>query len=60
MKYNELYRRLKKAGCFLDHHGGRHDVWVNPKTGGRTEFGRHGSQEVPIGTLKSIYKELGL
>ena len=60
MKYNELYKKLKKAGCFLLHHGGRHDVWVNPANGRMTRVGRHGTEEVPTGTLKAIYQELGL
>ena len=25
MKYNELYKKLRKAECFLLHHGARHD-----------------------------------
>ncbi|MBO4849847.1 MAG: type II toxin-antitoxin system HicA family toxin [Prevotella sp.] len=60
MKYNELYRKLRKAGCFLLHHGKRHDIWVNPRNGKTTEVPRHGTEEVPKGTLKSIYQRLGL
>lgn len=60
MKYNELYKKLRKAGCTLLHHGARHDLWVNPSNGKQTRVGRHGTEEVPIGTLKSIYQELGL
>lgn len=60
MKYNELYRKLKKAGCFLLHHGARHDRWMNSNNGKSTWVGRHGKEEVPKGTLKSIYQELGL
>lgn len=60
MKYNELYRKLKKAGCFKLHHGKRHDIWMNSRNGKTTEVPRHGTQEVPTGTLKTIYQELGL
>jgi predicted RNA binding protein YcfA (HicA-like mRNA interferase family) len=60
MKYNELYKKLRKAGCFLLHHGARHDLWVNPRNGKQSWVGRHGTEEVPTGTLKSIYQELGL
>ncbi len=60
MKYNELYKKLRKAGCFLLHHGARHDLWENSKNGKQTRVGRHGTEEVPKGTLKSIYQELGL
>ncbi len=60
MKYNELYRKLRKAGCLLLHHGKRHDIWINPSNGKTTVVPRHGTQEVPAGTLKTIYQELGL
>ncbi|MBR7018769.1 MAG: type II toxin-antitoxin system HicA family toxin [Prevotella sp.] len=60
MKYNELYRKLRKAGCLLLLHGKRHDIWSNPRNGKITEVPRHGTQEVPLGTLKTIYQELGL
>ena len=60
MKYNELYRKLRKAGCFLLRHGASHDLWQNPQNGKQTRVGRHGTEEVPLGTLKSIYQELGL
>lgn len=60
MTYNELYRKLRKAKCFLLRHGRRHDIWQNPRNGKTTEVPRHGTAEVPIGTLKTIYQELGL
>lgn len=60
MKYNELYKKLRKAECFLLHHGARHDLWRNSKNGKETWVGRHGTEEVPKGILKSIYQELGL
>lgn len=60
MKYNELYRKLRKAGCFLLRHGGSHDIWVNPKNGNSVSVPRHGTEEVLEGTLKSIYRRLGL
>lgn len=60
MKYNELYKKLSRAGCRLLIHGARHDIWVNPSNGKRTQVGRHGREEVPTGTLKSIYRGLGL
>jgi len=28
----ELERHLRAHGCFLHHHGGKHDIWVNPDT----------------------------
>lgn len=60
MRYNELYRKLRKAKCFLLQHGGRHDKWVNPANGKEAWVPRHGTEEIPQGTLKSIYRQLGL
>ena len=60
MKYSELYRKLKRHECLLLHHGKRHDIWFNPHNGKRTSVPRHGTQEVPKGTLDTICRELGL
>lgn len=60
MRYNELYRKLRRAGCRLLQHGARHDKWLNTHNGLMTWVPRHGTEEVPIGTLKTIYQELGL
>ena len=60
MKYNELYRKLKKAGCYIKRNGKRHDIWYNPTTGLETAVPRHGSAEVLTKTLNSIYQGLGL
>ncbi len=58
MKYNELQRELRKAGCYLLHHGGDHDMWFSPITGQKIAVPRHGSKEIPKGTLKSLYRGL--
>jgi len=60
MRYNELKRKLSKAGCLLLRHGTRHDLWINPVNGEITTIPRHENEEVPVGTLKSICKRLGL
>ncbi|MCL2078909.1 MAG: type II toxin-antitoxin system HicA family toxin [Oscillospiraceae bacterium] len=60
MKASELTRLVKKQGCKLLRHGSRHDVWINPKTGGTTEIPRHQSSDVPTGTADRILKDLGL
>lgn len=57
MKTSELLRRLKDAGCTLDRHGGRHDKWVNPKTGEAEWVPRHAS-EVHKGLAVKILKKL--
>ncbi len=58
MTYKQLQKELKKAGCFLLRHGGDHDVWYSPITGLKMAVPRHGSKEVPMGTLKSLYRGL--
>jgi len=61
MKYNELHRRLKKAGCHLT---GRelcgHPEWFSPITGQKFATGHHGKEEVAIGTLRNICKASGI
>ncbi|MCI6672385.1 MAG: type II toxin-antitoxin system HicA family toxin [Prevotellaceae bacterium] len=58
MKYNQLFRELKKAGCQVTKHGSEHDEWTNPVNGAKIRIGRHGSQEVKKGMLIKIYKVL--
>ena len=58
MKYNLLKKKLESAGCVLLRHGGNHDIWHSPITGLTKAVPRHGSKEVPTGTLKSLYRDL--
>ena len=60
MTYGELKKILRKSGCYIHHHGSRHEIWENPKTGKQFPVGRHDSKEVPTGTLGSIKKAAGL
>lgn len=60
MKYSELEKLLKKAGCYPEHEGGNHRIWYSPITGERFPVGHHKTQEVPKGTLKGILSAAGL
>ena len=60
MKTSEFMRKISKAGCCVYRRGSSHDVWVNPKTGGKTSVSRHVSQELSKGTVEGMLKELGL
>lgn len=60
MKYNELEKKLKKAGCYWVRNGKRHPIWFSPTTGKEFELSYHGSQEVAVGTLKSIIGDAGV
>lgn len=41
MKRLDLIRELEQAGCVLLRHGGRHDIYHNPKTGRSEPVPRH-------------------
>ena len=60
MKYSELIKELKKIGCEIRRHGSSHDLWYSPVTGKTFPVGRHKTEDVPIGTLKSIKRDAGL
>lgn len=62
MKYNELERKLRAAGC-VEVGGGkklRHPLWYSPITGKAFQTGHHGSHEVKPGTLRSILRDAGI
>lgn len=60
MTFGELKRLLRKKGCYLDHQGGRHEIWYSPKTGKYFQLGRHNTEEVANGTLNNIKRTRGL
>jgi hypothetical protein len=55
MKYNELHRRLRKAGCYPtgDQMSG-HPKWFSPITGRYFATSNHQSAEVAPSTLRNI------
>lgn len=61
MKYSELHRKLKKAGCYptgASRNG--HPEWFSPITGRYFQTSNHEAQEVKNGTLKAILRDAGL
>lgn len=61
MKYNELEKLVKKAGCYdTGRQMGGHPVWINPKNGKMFKMSNHRSEEVANGTLNEILKKAGL
>lgn len=60
MRYNELYRALRSIKCYIIREGSRHSIWYSPITGKTFPVSRHGGEEVPGGTLKSIKGDAGL
>ena len=59
MKYSELEKKLKKAGCYFVRNGKKHPVWYSPETDKEFQTSHHKSQEVKKGTLQSILKDSG-
>ncbi|MCD8147533.1 MAG: type II toxin-antitoxin system HicA family toxin [Clostridiales bacterium] len=60
MRYSELEKKLKKAGCTILREGANHCIWYSPITGKRFPVSRHKTEEIPKGTLKSILRDAGL
>ena len=56
MKRTELIKRLIKQGAVLARHGGKHDVYIQPRTGMETTVPRH--EEIKEFTAKSILRTL--
>lgn len=55
MKYNELERLAKKAGCYdTGRQQAGHPLWYSPITGHYFQMSNHGSEEVAKSTLRAI------
>ncbi|MBR0078136.1 MAG: type II toxin-antitoxin system HicA family toxin [Bacteroidales bacterium] len=59
MKYSELEKMLKKAGCYLIGNND-HPLWFSPITGKKFQTSHHKSEEVKTGTLGKILKQAGI
>ncbi len=59
MKYSELHRKLRNAGCYRVG-SNRHPKWFSPITGIIFDTSHHDSEEVATGTLKKITKLSGV
>lgn len=61
MKYSELHRKLKKAGCYpTGKSRAKHPEWYSPITGKTFITSHHETKEVALGTLLSILDAAGL
>jgi predicted RNA binding protein YcfA (HicA-like mRNA interferase family) len=60
MKTSELIKILRKNKCYFVEHGKEHDKWHSGITGKDIRIPRHGSKEIPRGTLERILKDVGL
>lgn len=60
MKHSELYRKLEKAGWYVERTK-KHHIYVHQdKPGIKIPVGKHSTEEVAKGTLNSILKAAGL
>ena len=62
MKYADVARRLKALGCQESHRrsSGSHRKWRNPANGNKATVPDHGSQDLRIGTIRAVVRDLGL
>lgn len=61
MKYNELEKKLKKAGCYdTGFQMSGHPIWYSPITDKEFKMSNHGAEEIATGTLNAILKAAGL
>lgn len=60
MKYSELEKILRQVGCYPMKEGANHTIWYSPVTEKKFPVGRHRTEDVPTGTLKSIKKAAGV
>ena len=61
MKYAELEKKLRRAGCFdTGEQANGHPIWHSPITNTDFRMSNHRSEEIATGTLNSILKAAGL
>jgi predicted RNA binding protein YcfA (HicA-like mRNA interferase family) len=58
MNSREVIKRLKKEGWVLHHTKGDHHQFKHPSIPGKVTV-PHPKKDLPIGTIKSIYKQAG-
>ena len=56
MKRREFIRELVEAGCYLERHGKKHDIYVNTLTGRKSPVPRH--SEIKNSLCQLIRKQL--
>jgi len=58
VKRHEFLRELARAGCQLERHGKRHDIYINPTNGRKAPVPRHA--EIKNSLCELIRQQLGL
>ena len=60
LKASELKKMLRENDCELYREGRSHEMWISHRTGKKFPVSRHGSQDVPKGTVNSIKRSAGI
>jgi predicted RNA binding protein YcfA (HicA-like mRNA interferase family) len=60
MKYSEIERIVRKAGCYCINERGKHPEWFSPITGKAFHLSHHKSEEAKKGTKHQISKLSGI
>ena len=58
MNRRDFIRELAQKGCYLDRHGKRHDLYINPQNGRKSPVPRH--SEIKNSLCELIRRQLGL
>jgi mRNA interferase HicA len=58
MKRSSLLQHLRRHGCYLKREGGKHSLWMNPKTGAVEAVPRH--TEIANQLAKKICRNLSI
>jgi mRNA interferase HicA len=58
VRRREFIRELVEAGCYLQRHGKKHDIYANPRTGKKAPVPRH--SDVKESLCELIRRQLGL
>lgn len=62
MTYREVERKLRRLGCqeLSRRSGGSHRKWMNPAAGRATTIPDWGPNDLKLGTIRGIVRQLGL
>ncbi len=60
MNFQDVLKKLKKNGWYVVDQVGSHVQLKHPTKPGRVTLPKHGSKDIPIGTIKSIAKQSGI
>jgi hypothetical protein len=60
MKYSEIERKLRSAGCYCVNESGKHPEWYSPLTELTFYLSHHKSEEAKIGVKQQISKLSGI